>query len=118
MPDHRRSHQPSPAGTGLRLRVGGAALALVCCLTAAWADADADRARRLVQQGAILPLEEILPLVRAAKPGTLIELELHYEGEHEAHVYEMEVLDAEGRLWEVDIDATTGELIEVEPDEH
>jgi uncharacterized membrane protein YkoI len=64
-----------------------------------------------------MPLEEILPLVRRVKPGTLIELELHYAREHEAHVYEMEVLDADGRLWEVELNATTGALIEVEPDD-
>ncbi|NBC95213.1 MAG: peptidase, partial [Deinococcus-Thermus bacterium] len=29
----------------------------------------------------------------------------------------MEVLDADGRLWEVEFNATTGELIEVEPDD-
>jgi uncharacterized membrane protein YkoI len=100
-----------------RLRAGMALLVAGCCLPSAQADSDADRARRLVQQGVILPLEEILPLVRAVKPGTLIELELHYEREHDAHVYEMEVLDTQGRLWEVELDATTGELIEVEPDD-
>lgn len=99
------------------MRAGTPLLALLCCLPPAGADSDADRARRLVQEGAILPLEEILPLVRQAKPGTLIELELHYEREHDAHVYEMEVLDADGRLWEVEFNAATGELIEVEPDD-
>jgi uncharacterized membrane protein YkoI len=116
MADLRGSPQPSLEPVRDRLLAGAAALALVCCPPQVQADADADRARRLVQEGAILPLEEILPLVRKARPGTLIELELHYEREHDAHVYEMEVLDADGRLWEVEFNATTGELIEVEPD--
>jgi uncharacterized membrane protein YkoI len=101
-----------------RLPAGTAVLALLCCLPSAQAEPDAERARRLVREGAILPLEEILPLVREAKPGTLIELELHYEREYDAHVYEIELLDAEGRLWEVQLDAATGELIEVEADDH
>ena len=111
------SPSPSPRLMRSRARAAMAVLVAGCCLTPVQADSDADRARQLVQEGAILPLEEILPLVRAAKPGTLIELELHYEREHDAHVYEMEVLDADGRLWEVEFNATTGELIEVEPDD-
>jgi uncharacterized membrane protein YkoI len=97
--------------------IGAVALAAMLGIESARADADADSARRLVQQGAILPLAEILPRVQAVQAGTLIELELHYEREHDAYVYEMEVLDADGRLWEVELDATTGELIEVEPDD-
>lgn len=92
------------------------AAALVLCALAAAADPDADQAKRLVEQGAILPLEEILPRVRAAREGTLIELDLHHEQDHDAYVYEIELLDAEGRLWELELDATTGELIELELD--
>jgi uncharacterized membrane protein YkoI len=84
---------------------------------AAQADSDADRARGLVAEGAILPLEEILPRVPARYHGTLVELELHYELEHGTYVYEMKLLDARGRLWELELDAKTGELIELEPDD-
>lgn len=117
MPHRSNRRPPGSRPMHSRLRAGIVVLVAGCCLPPVQADSDADRARRLVQQGAILPLEEILPLVRAARPGTLIELELHYEREHDAHVYEMEILDADGRLWEVELDATTGTLIEVEPDD-
>ncbi len=100
-----------------RLFVATAVLTLLCRPPLLQADSDADRARRLVQEGAILTLEEILPLLREARPGTLIELELEYERKHGTYVYEMEVLDADGRLWEVELDASTGALIEVELDD-
>ncbi|WP_295539174.1 PepSY domain-containing protein [uncultured Thiohalocapsa sp.] len=100
-----------------RPSVATAVITLFCCPPLAQADSDADRARRLAQEGAILTLEEILPLLREARPGTLIELELEYEREHGTYVYEMEVLDADGRLWEVELDASTGALIEVELDD-
>ncbi len=61
-----------------------------------------------------MPLEEILPLLRQVRPGTLIELELEHARKHDAHIYEIKVLDDAGRLWEVKLDAATGELIEVE----
>jgi uncharacterized membrane protein YkoI len=93
-----------------------AAAAPLLVASGAGADSDADQARALVEQGAILALEDILPRARAAHDGTLIELELHYEPEHDAYVYEMELLDADGRLWELELDATTGEVIELTPD--
>lgn len=82
----------------------------------AHADSDAERARTLVQHGAILPLEQILARVRQAREGTLVEVGLRQETEHGGYVYEVELLDANGRLWELELDATTGELIEHEPD--
>ncbi|MCG6943158.1 MAG: PepSY domain-containing protein [Thiohalocapsa sp.] len=90
---------------------------LLLCALAADADQDAERARQLVQHGDILPLEQILARVRQARDGTLIELGLRQEGDHGTYVYEVKLLDAQGRLWEMELDAATGEVIEQEPDD-
>jgi uncharacterized membrane protein YkoI len=52
---------------------------------------------------------------RAAKPGEIIETEL--EREQGRYVYEVEILDSAGQVWEVKLDARTGELLEIEHDD-
>jgi len=78
------------------------------------ASEDADRARALTEQGEILPLEQIIAQARKRKPGTLIEAELDWEPEHRAAVYELLMLGKDGELWELELDARTGRLLEVE----
>jgi uncharacterized membrane protein YkoI len=117
MPDKRDTSRRGIIGPAAAAGAAGLAVMLAGVASAAHADDDSNRARRLVQQGKILPLEEILPRVRAVRDGTLIEVELEYESDHDGYVYEMELLDADGRLWEVELDATTGELIELEAED-
>lgn len=83
----------------------------------AQADApDAELARRLVESGRILPLEQLLERVQAVRAGVLLEAELDYEADHGGYLYEIELLDAAGRVWEIELDAETGELIELLPE--
>lgn len=77
---------------------------------AATADEDHEAARRLRQEGRIVPLESILEGVRTRYPdGTLLEVEL--EREKGAWMYEVELLDATGNVREMLFDARTGEFI-------
>jgi uncharacterized membrane protein YkoI len=73
-----------------------------------------DLARRLLAEGAILPLPEILARAQGLRPGTLIDAGLHFEREHDAYVYEIHMLAPDGSLWEVELDAGTGELVELD----
>lgn len=76
------------------------------------ADEDHELARKLREAGAILPLEEIVRHARAAKPGELLETDL--EKKHGRYVYEVEILDKAGQVWEIELDAGDGRLISVE----
>lgn len=76
------------------------------------ADEDHELARKLREAGAILPLEEIVHRARAAKSGELLETDL--EKKHGRYVYEVEILDKAGQVWEVELDAADGRLIFVE----
>ncbi len=67
---------------------------------------------RLSDRGDILPLEKVLEQAIVAQPGKILEVE--FEKEHGVYVYEMKILDTEGRLWELEFNARTGELIETE----
>lgn len=76
------------------------------------ADQSAVKARQLQQQGDILPLEQIIDLAMAVKQGQILETDLELDDGR--YVYELEILDANGQVWEVEIDAQTGELVELE----
>ena len=81
------------------------------------ADRDDDHveARRLVESGSIQPLEAILERVQTQRPGRILEVEL--EGEYGRNVYEIELLDDSGEVWELKLDAVTGEILEQEKED-
>lgn len=91
-----------------------AALALTAA-AAARADVGPEQARKLVESGDILSLEAIAEKARAARPGEILETELERKGNR--YVYEVEVLDDAGTVWEVKLDARSGDLIKVEQEE-
>ncbi|NPD16824.1 PepSY domain-containing protein [Xinfangfangia sp. D13-10-4-6] len=73
---------------------------------------DAGVARAAMLRGEILPLDRILAQLRAAFPGEIIEIQL--ELEDGSFVYEFDILSPDGRLFEVELDAATGQVIEIE----
>jgi uncharacterized membrane protein YkoI len=74
--------------------------------------ADFERALGAVSRGEIMRLGEILPRVEKEFGGRAIETEI--ETEDGRWVYEFEILTDDGRLFEVDVDAVTGQTLEVE----
>lgn len=93
-----------------RGRQAGVGLALALLLSnGAFADdeEDHDRVHRLVQSGAIVPLEGILERLRAAQQGRMLEAELEEDGGR--YVYEIEWIDDAGEVSEHEFDAATGE---------
>lgn len=74
-------------------------------------DGDHDRALRAVQAGEVLPLPQVLERVGRTHPGQVMEVEL--EREDGRWVYEIRVLQADGRLARLELDARTGELLRV-----
>jgi uncharacterized membrane protein YkoI len=100
-----------------RLRTAIVALGAMaaCAPPAAMADENHVTARRLREAGEIRSLEEISAKARAAKPGEILETEL--ERSRGRYVYEVEILDAQGQVWELKLDAKTGELLGMEIDD-
>lgn len=92
-----------------------AMLVIGLCLVTATAVGGNDghlEARRLVKEGRILPLEQILDGIRERRPGQVLEIELD-DGDRML-IYEIEILDDQGLVWEFKVDAQTGEVIEQE----
>ena len=76
------------------------------------ARADFELAQEAVARGEILPLAQVLDRLQAVHPGRVIEVELEYsEGRR---IYEVELATQDGRLIEVELDAVTGTILEVE----
>jgi uncharacterized membrane protein YkoI len=79
---------------------------------ASGADYDHDRARQLRESGSILPLETILERAKTHRPGRLLEVEL--DSKHGRIIYEIEIIDKQGVVWEMQYDASSGELLDTE----
>jgi uncharacterized membrane protein YkoI len=68
-----------------------------------------DKAKRLKDAGEILPLASVIKMATTKKPGRVIEAEL--KSSRGGYVYEIELVDKSGIVWELKYDAKTGELI-------
>ncbi|MCF7994599.1 PepSY domain-containing protein [Lamprobacter modestohalophilus] len=80
-------------------------------------DDHVELARRLLAQGRILPLEQLLTQALSVRPGIPVEVELHAEDDPHRYVYEIEMLDRAGTVWSIAFDAKTGQLIDLDADE-
>ena len=73
---------------------------------------DHEKSRRLMEAGEILPLQKILDRVESERTGRVLEVELEHE--RGRYIYEIELLADDGQVWEYEIDATSGEVLERE----
>lgn len=69
---------------------------------------DHDAARRAVEAGEIRPLTEILNGIRAKLPGEIVGVRI--ERERGRWFYEFRSVDGKGRLFEIHVDARSGEI--------
>ena len=91
---------------------------LLGCLTLSQltaADSDHYEARRLMESGAILPLESVMASILQQRSGRILEVEL--DERHDRYIYEVELLDQAGRVWELRIDAVTGRILKSEQED-
>lgn len=71
-----------------------------------------EEVRSMQQRGDILSLEEILQRARGNHDGRVLETELEHK--RGRYVYEVELLDEQGHVWEMKFDAATGDLLQEE----
>lgn len=88
------------------------ALAFVPLPASAAEGYDPAEAKALVKQGAILPMKTIVAKAEKLKAGRLLEAGLRKK--HDRYVYDVEILDAGGIVWELKFNAATGDLLEME----
>lgn len=76
---------------------------------------DHDDARRAVELRQALPLTRIMEIAQHAVPGEIVKVEL--DTKHDRLIYEIDILTQTGRLREVELDAETGAVLEVEDED-
>lgn len=95
-------------------------LALLCSAATSAPPRDAGEAAIARVPPKVVPLTEILTKVRRIAPGKIIDVELEYDVDFdEEHpdarwVYEIEVLTDQNQVVELEFDAETGQLLEIE----
>lgn len=97
-----------------RLRIALTSLLLIgLAQPSAWGSdsRDHERARAAVEAGQVLPLPTLLERLRRTHPGQVLELEL--ERDDGRWVYEIKLLQANGQLLKLDVDAATAQVLQV-----
>ena len=92
------------------------AAALTLTAGLAQADVPVDQIPQLVKDGKIKPLEELNQIVLKLHPGATItdsDLDQHPS----LYEYEVELKDAKGVEWDVDLNAATGEVLKNKQDD-
>jgi uncharacterized membrane protein YkoI len=79
-------------------------------------DDDVAEARAISAAAGLMSIEQATEKALQAKPGTVIEVELDKRTWPQGWDYEFEIVDSEGKKWDVDIDAKTGEARKVRQD--
>ncbi|UZE22113.1 PepSY domain-containing protein [Pseudomonas sp. B21-056] len=88
---------------------------LAFCSVVMARDLDQDEALQLRQQGVILPLEQLLQQALDLHPGAKL-LEAELEEKHGVYIYEVELLDTDGVVRELDLEAASGRLLKDKED--
>jgi uncharacterized membrane protein YkoI len=70
----------------------------------------------LVKSGAVLPQDKLDAAALAEHPGGTVQPGGEIERHRRGYVYEVEVLDAKGEEWDLDIDAKTGKVLKNQRD--
>jgi uncharacterized membrane protein YkoI len=109
---HDRCH--ATAWRHARLWIALASLLLiVLAQPSAWGSdsRDHERARAAVEAGQVLPLPTLLERLRRTHPGQVLELEL---GRDDGRwIYEVKLLQANGQLLKLELDAATAQVLQV-----
>ncbi|MBI5716584.1 MAG: PepSY domain-containing protein [Burkholderiales bacterium] len=79
-------------------------------------DGDHERARVAVQAGEVMPLATLLERLQRTHPGQVLELELEHDRKRGRWIYEVKLLQADGRLLKLELDAATAQVLKLKPD--
>lgn len=71
---------------------------------------DHERARAAVQSGEVLPLPLVLERLQRSHPGQVLELELEHD--KGLWIYEIRLMQADGQLLKLKVDAATARVLE------
>lgn len=73
---------------------------------------DHEQARQALQAGKVLPLRAVLDKVEQQYPGQVVEVE--FESEHDRFIYDVRLLQADGVMLKIKMNAVDGKVITVQ----
>lgn len=79
-------------------------------------DLGPDEALKLRDAGTIQSFEKLNAAAMAKHPGATVE-DTELEQEHGRYLYQVELRDAQGVQWDLDLDASTGEVLQDQRDD-
>lgn len=79
-------------------------------------DLGPDEALKLRDAGTIQSFEKLNAAAMAKHPGAAVE-DTELEQEHGRYIYQVELRDAQGVQWDLDLDASTGEVLQDQRDD-
>ncbi|VXC29530.1 Peptidase [Pseudomonas sp. 8AS] len=79
-------------------------------------DLGPDEALKLRDAGTIQSFEKLNAAAMAKHPGATVE-DTELEQEHGRYIYQVELRDAQGVQWDLDLDASTGEVLQDQRDD-
>ncbi len=79
-------------------------------------DVGPDRAMKMVQDGKILSFEKLNEAALAKHPQATVE-DTELEDEYGRLIYQVDLRDAQGQEWDLELDATNGEILREERDD-
>ena len=77
---------------------------------------DQEIASRALLEGRIRSLAEITEMVKPHLPGTVLGVELEVEDDGQI-IYEFNIVDTDGKLKEVEVDAASGNILKIEDED-
>ena len=78
-------------------------------------DDDQERAWQARKSGTVLPIEVILDRVLREFPGEILEID--FDDDDDGYIYEIKVLTRRGIVLEIEVDAATGQILDIEEDD-
>lgn len=91
----------------------GLSLALAGAMPA-HADNDMAEARQIARMANLIDPDRAIELALAEKPGVMTDFDLDHE--RKGWVYEIEIVDAQGVEWEIELEGETGKVVKIKRD--
>lgn len=91
-------------------------IALILNAPSVYADDDEQEIAAITKEFGLITLDQAKAKALAAKPGVVTDADLDNRDFGKGWDYEFEIVDADGKEWEVDIDAKTGTVGKVRRD--
>jgi uncharacterized membrane protein YkoI len=110
---HQFSYVKHPLSLGIALSIG---LLLTSIPMQAKEIKDPAAIAATAKSAGLISMEEAIQKALAVKPGKLKKVELEEYKKKSGWGYEVEIIDAQGKEWDVELDAKTGSVLEVKQD--